>query len=222
MVLENSFIRKFNDPMSGLTHFIGALLAITGTVLLIVKACYPVKPIHIVTFSIFGAGSILLYTASTLYHWLPVSDKIRLIFRKIDHIMIFVMIAASYTPFCLIALKGGWGWSIFGCVWGITFLGIFVKMFWMGAPRWFSTSLYLIMGWIVLVAIWPLIQAMSAGGLFWLVLGGIFYTIGGVIYGLKRPNPFKAFGFHEIFHVLIILGTVAHFFSLYRHVVFIQ
>jgi hemolysin III len=221
MVLENSFLRKFNDPMSGLTHFIGILLAITGTVLLIVKACYPVKPIHIVTFSIFGAGSILLYTASTLYHWLPVSDRVRLIFRKIDHIMIFVMIAASYTPFCLIALKGGWGWSIFGCVWGITIIGMFVKLFWMDAPRWFSTSLYLIMGWIVIVAIWPLIQSMSAGGLFWLALGGVFYTIGGAIYGLKKPNPFKHFGFHEIFHVFIILGTVAHFFSLYRHVIFI-
>ncbi len=212
-------LNKLNDPVSGLTHFIGTLLAITGTVFLIIKATEPVKIMNVVTYSIFGGGMILLYLASTLYHWLPLSDSNRVHFRKIDHIMIFVLIASTYTPFCLIPLKGTIGWSLFGCVWGITFLGIFLKIFWVEAPRWFSTSLYLIMGWIVIFAIYPLVKSVPAGCIFFLVTGGIFYTIGGVIYGFKKPDPIpEHFGFHEIFHIFIILGTISHYISIYKYI----
>ena len=142
---------KVKDPISGLTHCIGACLAIVGLVLLVCKASLAGTAWHIVSFSIFGAGMIFLYTASTLYHWLPLSDKGTLLFRKIDHMMIFVLIAATYTPVCLIPLRGGWGWSIFGLIWGLAIAGIFIKFFWIKAPRWLSTSIYIGMGWMAIV-----------------------------------------------------------------------
>ena len=122
-------IKKLKDPVSGLTHCIGAVLAIVGLVFLIYGSTHPVKPWHIVTFSIFGAGMILLYTASTLYHWLPFSEKGVRRLRKFDHMMIFILIAVTYTPICLIPLRGAWGWSLFGSVWGLATLGIFLKFF---------------------------------------------------------------------------------------------
>ncbi len=122
-------ISRLRDPMSGLTHCIGALLAVLGTVLLILRSVNPAMPWHIVTFSIFGGGMILLYTASTLYHWLPVSEKWVRFLRRVDHSMIFFYIAATYTPICLITLRGPWGWSLFGVIWGLAIGGIFMKIF---------------------------------------------------------------------------------------------
>ena len=213
-------LAKFRDPLSGLTHCIGALLAVTGLVLLVCKAASPAKPWHIVSFSIFGSGMVLLYTASTLYHWLPLTDRGIACFRKIDHMMIFVLIAATYTPVCLVPLRGGWGWSIFGSVWGLAVTGMFLKLFWIGAPRWLSTSIYLAMGWMAVVGVWPLIQKLQAGALLWLLVGGVFYTVGAVIYGVKKPNPWPPhIGFHEIFHVFVVLGTLSHFWVMYRYII---
>ena len=139
--------------------------------------------------------------------------------RKLDHIMIFVLIAASYTPFCLIPLRGVWGWSIFGCVWTIAVIGIVFKLFWIHAPRWISSSIYVFMGWIALVGIVPIVRALQPGALFWLFAGGVLYTAGAIIYAFKRPNPFPAmFGFHEIFHIFVVLGTASHFWVLYKYV----
>tara|TARA_Y100001954_G_scaffold239644_1_gene317580 strand:+ start:9635 stop:10252 length:618 start_codon:yes stop_codon:yes gene_type:complete len=205
--------------MSGLTHCIGALLAVLGTVLLILRSVNPAMPWHIVTFSIFGGGMILLYTASTLYHWLPVSEKWVRFLRRVDHSMIFFYIAATYTPICLITLRGPWGWSLFGVIWGLAIGGIFMKIFWLSAPRWFSTLVYLAMGWLALVGIYPLVQSLPWEALFWLAGGGIVYSIGAVVYAIKWPDPFpERFGFHEIFHLFVIGGSACHFALMYWYV----
>lgn len=212
-------LKHFREPMNGLTHFLGIILAIIGTILLILQSTSPLNPLHIITFSIFGAGLFLLYTASTCYHWLNLSKKGLEQLRRIDHMMIFVLIAATYTPVCLIGLKGTWGWSILGATWGIAVLGIGVKVFWFNAPRWLSTSLYIAAGWMVIVAIWPLVQNLSLGALSWLLTGGIFYTIGAVIYGLKKPNLFpKVLGFHELFHLFILAGSISHWIMMSKHI----
>jgi len=212
-------INKLRDPVSGLTHCIAAILAVVGLVLLICESCNPVKPWHLVTFSVFCAGLILLYTTSTLYHWLPFDETGIRRLRRLDHMMIFILIAATYTPICLIPLRGGWGWSLFGSVWALAILGIFMKMFWLNAPRWFSTVVYILTGWIVIVGAWPLIRALHIGGFLWILAGGLFYTAGAVIYALKRPNPWpRIFGFHEIFHIFVMLGSLSHFWVMYRYV----
>ena len=212
-------MRKFREPMNGLTHFIGILLAITGLIVLLTRTDGPFTVWHVVSFSIFGGAMILLYTFSTLYHWLPLSGKSLEVFRKIDHIMIFVFIAASYTPVCLITLRGAWGWSIFGSVWGIAIAGLFLKVFRLDVPRVLYTLIYLLMGWIIIIGIWPLIGAMALFGLIWLVSGGLFYSIGAVIYAIKKPDPWpKTFGFHEIFHIFTMFGSFSHFWMMYRYV----
>ncbi|BDQ37399.1 hemolysin III [Pseudodesulfovibrio nedwellii] len=212
-------LSSLRDPVSGLTHCIAAMLAILGTVLLILRSVSPAMPWHIVTFSIFGGGMILLYTASTLYHWLPVSDYWVRFLRRVDHSMIFFYIAATYTPICLIPLRGAWGWSIFGVIWGLAASGIIMKIFWMNAPRWLSTGIYLAMGWLVLVGIYPLYQSMSGTALAWLAGGGVVYSIGAVVYAIKWPDPLPhVFGFHEIFHLFVIGGSACHFILMYWYV----
>lgn len=212
-------IKYVRDPMSGLTHFIGFCLAIAGLILLVLDSVDPVRTMHVVTFSVFGGGMILLYLASTLYHWLPLDERGTLYLRKLDHAMIFVYIAATYTPICLIGLKGAWGWSLFGAVWGLAVAGIITKLFWMNAPRWLSTAFYLGMGWLVIVGVAPLVRALQTGALFWLTLGGVMYSLGAAIYVIKRPDPWpKVFGFHEIFHVFVMAGSFCHFWVMYEYI----
>ncbi|WP_432735828.1 PAQR family membrane homeostasis protein TrhA [Maridesulfovibrio sp. FT414] len=212
-------LKYVRDPMSGLTHFIGFCLAIAGLVLLVVESVNPTSVMHVVTFSVFGGGMILLYLASTLYHWLPLSERGTMYMRKLDHAMIFVYIAATYTPICLIGLKGTWGWSLFAAVWSMGVAGIITKMFWMNAPRWLSTAFYLGMGWLVIIGASPLIRALQTGALFWLTLGGVMYSIGAGIYVVKRPDPWpRFFGFHEIFHVFVMAGSFCHFWVMYEYI----
>lgn len=204
------------ELVSSMTHLMYAAVAVFLTVVAIFKGVRLSSPYHIVSYSIFGASMILLYLASGFYHLIPKNTKAKLILKKVDHIMIFFMIAGTYTPFCLITLNGGWGWSIFGTIWGLALSGLIFKLFFINAPRILYTSIYLIMGWIVIVAIYPIYKNLSASGLLWLVAGGIFYTVGAVIYAIKKPNPIPGvFGFHEIWHIFVILGTTAHFVSVY-------
>ena len=210
---------KFRDPVSGLAHFIGILLAIWGLVALLTRVNGAFTIWHKVSFSVFGGAMILLYTSSTLYHWLPLSGNALQLFRKIDHIMIFVFIAATYTPVCLVTLRGVWGWWIFGGVWGMALAGLFFKIFWLNAPRFVYTVLYLLMGWFAIVGIWPLIKFLAPAGLLWLFIGGLFYTIGAVIYATKKPDPWPLrFGFHEIFHIFVLLGSFSHYWMVYRYI----
>ena len=212
-------VKSFRDPISGLTHFIGIILSIIGTIVLLTRNDDPFTIYHATSFFVFGFSMTLLYTISTLYHWLPLSEKNLVIVRKIDHIMIFVFIAASYTPVCLITLRGSWGWVIFGIVWGLTLAGFFLKLFWINAPRFLYTSIYLIMGWIIVAAILPLSKVMPSEGLLWLALGGVFYSSGAVIYAIKKPDPLPdVFGFHEIFHLFIMAGSFCIFWMIYEYV----
>ncbi|MCG8616365.1 MAG: hemolysin III family protein, partial [Desulfobacterales bacterium] len=149
------------------------------------------------------------------------SEKTLLLFRKIDHIMIFMVIAGSYTPLCLVPLRGPWGWSLFGTVWGIAVIGVFLKIFFMNAPRWISTLIYLSMGWLCVIAIYPLVKTLPAMALFWLAAGGVFYSVGAVVYALKKPDPFPdVFGFHEIWHCFVILGSASHFWLSFNYVMY--
>lgn len=211
------------DPVSGFSHLAGAFLSIVAlTVLVIQAACYA-TPWHIVSFSIYGASMTLLYLSSSIYHIFPMKAKGTRILKKLDHVMIFMMIAGTYTPFCLIPLRGGWGWSIFGVVWGIAVLGVFFKLFFIYAPRWLSTVLYVIMGWISVVAIYPIVVNIPAGGVIWLAAGGICYTVGAVVYATKKPDPWPGvFGFHEIWHFFVLGGSFCHFMVMQGYLVWID
>ncbi|MBU2514359.1 hemolysin III family protein [bacterium] len=212
-------IAKLRDPVSGLTHFIGIILAIIGFILLILKATDPIRPWHIVSFTVFSTGMVLVYLFSTLYHWLPLSERGVQRLRRVDHIMIFIMIAATYTPICLIPLRDSIGWEMFGGVWAIAAAGLFLKVFWLQAPRWLSVAIYILMGWLIILGIVPLVESLQPNALFWLVSGGLFYTFGAIIYSLKRPDPWpKRFGFHEIFHVFVMLGTFSHYIVMYKYI----
>ncbi len=207
-------IGKLREPMNGFTHFVGAIFAVIGTIILINISLNPYKPAHLISFTIFGIGMILLYSTSTLYHWLKLSEDGVKRLRKADHIMIFIYIAATYTPICIVALRGTLGWSLLAAIWLFALGGVLIKLFWMTAPRWLSTVIYLLMGWSAVIAIYPLINILSLGALSWLLVGGLFYTIGAVIYALKKPNLFPGlFGFHEIFHLFVMAGSFSTFGS---------
>lgn len=205
-------------PWSAVTHGVGAALALAGTAVLIVKtALTGGGPWKIVSFAIYGASMICLYLASTLYHCVnaPVGGRIAL--RKFDHASIYFLIAGTYTPICLTALRGPWGWSVFGVVWALTIAGLVMTFVWIDCPRQLTAGIYLAMGWMSVIAIRPLWNAIGWRGMFWLALGGVLYTVGGLSYALKWPgrdNP--RFGCHEIFHVFIVLGSAAHFMLMYR------
>lgn len=214
---------KMREPVSGLTHLAGAILSILALVLLVYYGAVNGTVWHIVAFSIFGASLFLLYTASSLYHLLNISEKGIQVLRKIDHMMIYVLIAGTYTPICLIVLRGVWGWSLLTSVWAIAIAGIIMKALWMGAPRWLSTSIYTLMGWIVVIAFLPLVRIVPLGGLLWMVAGGLLYSIGAAIYGTKWPPiNSKVFGFHEIFHLFVLGGSFCHFWLMYRYILYIS
>ncbi len=210
-IKRGSLGARIRDPISALTHFIGFVLSIPILIVLVILSSKYATIYHVVSFSIFGASLIMLYGASTIYHALPVSEKTVAILRRIDHMMIFVLIAGTYTPVCLITLKGTWGWTLLALVWAFAFGGIILKAVWFNAPRWLSTAIYVVMGWLVVFAFYPLGKSMPLGGIILLSLGGISYTLGAVIYALKWPKlNFKNFGFHEIFHVFVMIGTAFH------------
>ena len=211
-----NIVKKIKDPVSCLTHLAGAIASIIGLVFLIFYATKEGTPWHIVGFSIFGASLILLYTASAVYHMLDISDRVNLILRKVDHMMIFVLIAGTYTPICITALRGGIGWTLLAVIWTAGILGMVLKGVRMNAPRWLSTSIYAVMGWMIVLAIFPLAKTIPLQGTLLLITGGLFYTIGAVVYGLKWPKiNFKYFGFHEIFHIFVLAGSLCHFFMMY-------
>jgi len=212
-------IKNLREPMNGFTHFIGIIFAVIATILLLDISLNPYKPYHFISFSVFGFGMIMLYTTSTLYHWLKLSDAGIMKLRRADHIMIFIYIAATYTPVCIVALKGTLGWSLLIAVWFVALVGVIIKIFWMNAPRWLSTFIYILMGWLAVIVIYPLVNAIQIGALIWLSIGGLFYSIGAVIYALKKPDPYPGIlGFHEIFHLFVLLGTFSHFWMIYKYI----
>lgn len=201
---------KIKEPVSCLTHLGGAVAALICTVALIYMAI-PRGASYIVSFAVFGGAMVSLYVSSALYHMLRVPKRISRILQRIDHTMIFSFIAGSYTPACLIALRGLWGWIMLAVVWTMAAAGLFMKLFWLTAPRLLSTAVYLVMGWVAVVAVVPLFHALSAPAFILLVLGGVSYTAGAVIYAAKRPRLFPPhFSFHEVFHIFVLLGSAFH------------
>ncbi len=220
MVMTKREKFQVKDPLSALTHFIGFLAVIPVYIILMEKARAEATMMHVIGFAVFGASLLLLYGASTIYHTLRLSPEKTAVLRRIDHMMIFVLIAGTYTPVCLVTLQGIWGIAMLIGVWGIAIFGIFMKIFWMGAPRWLSTLIYVVMGWISISAFVPLKAATGWGGLGMLLAGGIAYTVGALIYALKKPNLaiLKSFGFHEIFHVFVMIGSAFHIAFMFLYV----
>ena len=206
------------EPVNSITHLFGAFLSIIGTIILLSHVSLPLSPVVITSILVFGISLVLLYTTSGIYHLVHTTDAILLRLRKLDHSMIFILIAGSYTPFCLLALDGFWKWSIIITVWSLALIGIILKMVWINMPRWLSTSFYIGMGWIALFALKPLYASLSFGGFSYLMLGGLMYTIGGIIYGTKKPNLSPNFGFHEIFHIFVMLGSFCHYWAILKYV----
>ena len=209
------------EPINGFTHLGGAILSFAGLLALVIKTTLNnPSTVDITAVIIFGVSLILLYAASATYHLVIASDKVIAFLRRVDHSMIFILIAGSYTPFCLIALQGSRGWILFSIIATIAVCGVLFKMIWFNCPRWISTCVYIGMGWIAIFIMKPLYNSISFGGMLLLVLGGVFYTIGAVIYGLKpKAIKFKNLGFHEIFHIFILLGSLCHFISVYKYVI---
>lgn len=216
---KHSYIPK--DPGSAITHFIAMLMALFAATPLLLKAHRQLDPIYTFSLGIFIVSMILLYTASTLYHTFDLSERANRILKKFDHMMIFVMIAGSYTPICLIVLGDKLGLGLFILIWSIALAGMLLKALWVTCPKWFSSIIYIAMGWTCVLAFSPIIKALPFKGFLLLLIGGIIYTIGGVIYALKLPlfnSRHKYFGTHEIFHLCVMGGSVCHFFVMYNFV----
>lgn len=207
-----TFYKPKEEKINVISHLIGLLLSIVALVLLLkhpLKATYTKQTISSI---IYGVSLILLYTASTIYHYVQ-NPKWRKKLNILDHAAIYILIAGTYTPFALLVLKGWVGWAIFGISWGLAIVGVTLKIFFTGQFEKASTIAYVLMGWLIVFAIKPLLQNLSLEGLWWLFLGGVFYTVGAVIYSIKKINYN-----HAIFHIFVLLGSLSHFISVYFYV----
>lgn len=209
---------KIKDPGSAITHYIGMLMAMLAATPLMIRAARQPDKTHLAAMGIFMGSMVLLYAASTIYHTLDLSAKINKKLKKIDHMMIFVLIAGSYTPICMIVLPPEMGHRLLALVWGVALAGIVVKLFWVTCPKWFSSMLYIGMGWICVLAFSQIVNGLSKAAFGWLLAGGVIYTVGGIIYALKLPifnAKHRNFGTHEIFHLFVMGGSICHFVVMY-------
>ena len=209
------------DPGSAITHFIGMLMAIFAAIPLLLKAAREPSKIYIIAIAVYAASLILLYAASTTYHTFDKSRKVNTILKKIDHMMISVLIAGSYTPICVIPLKDTVGYPLLALVWTVAIIGMILKGCWINCPKWLSSVIYIAMGWVCVLVFGPLLKTLSTPAFLWLLAGGIIYTVGGVIYALKLPifnAKHKFFGSHEVFHLFVMGGSVCHFIFMYLYV----
>ena len=212
---------KLKDPGSAITHGIAFLLAAVGAAPLLIRSSEWSDHIHIVALGVFILTMMLLYAASTLYHSVDSTAKVNRRLKKLDHMMIFVLIAGSYTPVCLIVLGGKLGYTLLALVWGIAAVGMIVKACWITCPKWFSSVIYIAMGWVCVLVFGPLLKTLSTPAFLWLLAGGIIYTVGGVIYALKLPifnAKHKFFGSHEVFHLFVMGGSFCHYMMMYGYV----
>ena len=219
--MKDRSVFSIKDPGSAITHFVARVGAVAAATPLLLKASREPGPLHIAALSVFMCSMILLYAASTIYHTLDISPKVNKLLRKLDHMMIFILIAGTYTPVCMVVLGDKTGWDLLALVWGIAIAGILIKAFWITCPKWFSSLLYIAMGWVCVLAFTRIIHALPRAGFGWLLAGGIIYTLGGVIYALKLPlfnSRHKHFGSHEIFHLFVMGGSLCHYIMMYRFV----
>lgn len=209
------------EPGSAITHFIAMMLAVFAAMPLLGKAGLSGNIIAVKAMMIFMSSMVLLYGASTLYHSVVVPERILKIFKKLDHMMIFVLIAGSYTPVCLIVLGGKVGYTLLAAVWGIAAVGMLIKALWVTCPKWFSSVIYIAMGWVCVFVFGQLFETLPMPAFLWLLAGGIIYTVGGVIYALRLPifnAKHRYFGSHELFHVFVMAGSICHFIFMYCYV----
>ena len=214
-----SYLAKAREPISSLSHCIGAVVFAAATLLLVGKTLFDDwSPKILVGVIVFGASLVALYSASAIYHFSNGSAKRILRLRKLDHSMIYVLIAGSYTPILLKYLPQHESLVFVSVIWGCAVLGVVIKLCWFSAPRWLQTVLYIAMGWVCVLAMPQLVAGLSFGAFMWLLAGGLFYTVGGVIYAMKFPvfhNRFQYFGCHELFHVFVMAGSLCHFIVMY-------
>jgi hemolysin III len=203
---------KLREPVSGLTHLAGAIAALVGQIVLLVLGWPGVEKVAAVL--IYGLSLVGLFSASAIYHLVNAGPKVTAALRKLDHAAIYLLIAGSYTPFCLLAFEGFFRWGMLAIVWTFALVGIVVKLFYMGAPRWVSAAIYLLMGWLCLLAAGEMLTALPTFSLVWMIVGGVVYTLGAVVYAAKLFDfsPGK-FGFHEVWHIFVLLGAAAHFIA---------
>ena len=203
-------MQRFRDPVSGFTHLAAAVVA-AGGLLGLLEAGWG-QPAKEIAFLIYGFSLVMMFAASATYHLVQVGPKALSVLRKIDHSAIYLLIAGTYTPICLSFLTGFWRWGLLVIIWSIGLVGVGIKIFVINAPRWITAGIYLVMGWLAIMGVNELLRTMPGGAIFWLVVGGLLFTIGAMIYILKKPDPWPGvFGFHEIWHIFVILGCLAHF-----------
>ena len=207
-----TYYEKKEEKLNVISHGIGLILSIIALVLLVVYASIFGSAWHIVSFSIYGASLIVLYSASTFYHYVQ-SPKLRHRLNIFDHAAIYILIAGTYTPFTLVVLKGWVGWTIFGVSWGLAITGVVLKLFYTGKYDKISTIAYVLLGWLIIFAIKPLVTNLSVEGLLWLLSGGIFYTVGALLYSIRRIKYN-----HAIFHIFVLLGSFSHFIAVFFYV----
>ena len=204
---------KLRNPISGLSHLGAAILSLFGLISLI-SFSWGDTP-KVVSVTIYGITLIAMFSASAVYHMTISSPKVIEILRKIDHAAIYLLIAGTYTPFCVNAFSGFWQWGLLSIIWGLAFIGVGIKIFIIRVPRWVNAGIYLLMGWMIIAAIGEMITTLPAEVLTWLIIGGIIYTLGAVVYITKKMD-FKPgiFGFHEVWHIFVIFAATAHYISI--------
>ncbi len=203
-------LKKLREPVNSLTHWAGAILAAIGLVALLIVGWS--KPAKIISLTIYGLSLIAMFSASATYHMVRVKDKVLEIFRKIDHSAIYLLIAGTYTPFCVNAFDGFWKWGMLSIIWSLAVIGIVVKVFIVRAPRWLNAGIYVVMGWLCIGAVGQMLAVLPAWVFGWLLAGGVIYTLGAVVYITKIFNFWPGvFGFHEIWHIFVMLAAAAQF-----------
>jgi len=202
--------RRIKDPFCGLSHGLGAIVSLAGLIALLVLARG--RTWHTVAFSIYGLSLVALYTASCLYHSLHVDECRLTVLKRCDHIGIYLLIAGTYTPICLVMLRDSWGWAMLAAEYAMAGVGIAVILLWKSAPSWIRVVLYLCMGWLALIALGPLREAIPAAAIGWLLAGGLFYTVGTAVYAVEWPNLWPGrFDAHDLWHVFVLAGSACHF-----------
>ena len=203
-------LKKLREPVNSLTHWAGAILALAGLIALLIVGWG--TPLKVTSLIIYGASLIFLFSASATYHMVQVKDKALEIFRKVDHAAIYCLIAGTYTPFCINAFTGFWKWGMLTIIWSLAIIGIVIKVFIIRSPRWLNAGIYVAMGWLCVGASGQLLAALPAWVLTWLIIGGVTYTLGAVVYSTKMFNFVPGvFGFHEVWHIFVLLAAAAHF-----------
>ncbi|MEW5868586.1 MAG: hemolysin III family protein [Chloroflexota bacterium] len=204
------FFSSLRDPVSGLTHFFAAFVALGGLVALLVVGWGP--PGKTLSLAIYGVSLVTMFATSAAYHMVKARPAVVEILRKVDHSAIYLLIAGAYTPYCINMFSGFWKWGMMAIIWSLALIGIGVKIFIIKTPRWLTAGVYLVMGWLSLAAIGEFLTALPVAAIVWLAAGGVFYTVGAVIYITKKLDFFPGkFGFHEVWHIFVILGALAHF-----------